>query len=46
VSLLASVTEQQIRTPELAGLPEGWWRLLGLMLLLGLGYAVFWLYRR
>lgn len=46
MSLLASVTEQQYSTPELAGLPEGWWRLLGLLLLVGLGYAVFWLYRR
>ena len=46
MTLLASVSEQQYSTPELAGLPEGWWRLLGLLLLLGLGYAVFWLYRR
>jgi hypothetical protein len=46
MTMLASVTEQQYRTPELAGLPEGWWRLLGLLLLLGLGYLVFWLYRR
>ena len=46
MTLLASVTEQQYSTPELAGLPEGWWRLLGLLLLIGLGYVVFWLYRR
>jgi hypothetical protein len=46
MSLLASVTEQQYTTPELAGLPEGWWRLLGLLAIGGLCYAVFWLYRR
>ena len=46
MTLLAIVSEQQYSTAELAGLPEGWWRLLGLLLLLGLGYAVFWLYRR
>jgi hypothetical protein len=46
MTLLATVTETQYSTPELAGLPEGWWRLLGLLLLIGLGYVVFWLYRR
>ncbi|MFQ5807315.1 MAG: hypothetical protein ACE5I3_12780 [Phycisphaerae bacterium] len=46
MTLLASVTEQQYSTPELAGLPEGWWRLLGLLLLAGMGYVIFWLYRR
>jgi hypothetical protein len=44
--LLASISEQRYSTPELAGLPEGWWKLLGLLLLIGLGYMVFWLYRR
>jgi len=46
MSLLASIAEQQYRTPELAGMPEGWPALLGLLLLVGLGYVVFWLYRR
>lgn len=46
MNLLASVTEQQYSALELAGMPEGWLRLLGLLLLGGLGYAVFWLYGR
>ncbi len=46
MSLLATITEQQYSTPELAGLPEGWWRLLGLLVIGGLGCAIFWFYRR
>ena len=46
MNLLASVTEQQYSRPELAGLPEGWFRLLAVVVLAGLCYAVFWLYRR
>src|SRR5574337_281961 len=43
---LAAISEQTTRLPELAGLPQGWWRLLGLALLAALAYWVFWLYRR
>lgn len=46
MNLLASVTERQYNTPELAGLPEGWLCLLGVLVLGGLGYVIFWLYRR
>ena len=44
--LLATVTEQQYSTPEWAGFPEGWWRLIGVFLLAGLAFWVFYLYRR
>ena len=44
--LLGSITEEQYSTPELAGAPEGWSAVLGLLVLAGLGYVVFWLYRR
>jgi len=46
MTLLATITEQQYSTPELAGLPGGWQRLIGIFMLLALGYCVFWLYRR
>lgn len=44
--MLATVTEHQYTAAEFAGMPEGWRRLLGLLLLLCLGLAVFWMYRR
>lgn len=44
--LVASVIEQQQREFELAGAPAGWARLLGLLLLVAMGYVVVWMYRR
>ena len=44
--LLAAMTEQEYRTPEWAGFPEGWWRLFGVFLLAGFCFWVFYLYRR
>lgn len=44
--ILAATTETQQRTLEFAGMPAGWLRLLGLLLVVALCYGVFWLYRR
>jgi len=44
--VLATISEQQRQAFELAGMPSGWLRLLGLLLLAGVCYAVIWLYRR
>ena len=44
--MLATISEQQRQAFELAGMPSGWLRLLGLLLLAGVCYAVIWLYRR
>lgn len=44
--ILAATTETQQRTIEFAGMPAGWLRLLGLLLVVALCYGVFWLYRR
>jgi hypothetical protein len=46
MNLLGSITEQEYRVAELAGVPEGWLRLLGVLLLGGLVYGIFWLYWR
>ena len=43
---MATISEQQRQAFELAGMPSGWLRLLGLLLLAGVCYAVIWLYRR
>lgn len=44
--LLATSTIDTRDAFEFAGMPGGWARLLGFALLVGLCYAVFWLYRR
>ncbi len=44
--VLATISEQQRQAFELAGMPSGWLRLLGLLVLVGVCYAVIWLYRR
>ncbi len=46
MSLFAITTEESRTAFEFAGLPAGWGRLLALLTLVGLCYAVFWLYRR
>ena len=46
IALLATVTEIQQRGFEFARLPENWGRLLGVLLLAAVCYAVIWLYRR
>lgn len=46
MQMLATVVETQQRTFELVGLPTGWTRLLSVLVLAGLLYLVFWLYRR
>ena len=43
---LATITEVQRSLFELAGAPTGWGRVLGVAALVGLCYAVVWLYRR
>ena len=43
---LATITETQHSTFELAGVADGWGRLLSALVLGGLCYAVVWLYRR
>ncbi|MBW7904305.1 MAG: VWA domain-containing protein [Phycisphaerae bacterium] len=45
MDLLATVIEQQQQRFELAGLPPGWLRLLGVLILVGLCVVVIWLYR-
>lgn len=44
--VLATITEAQRQTFELPGLPEGWLRFAGLLLIAALCYGVFWMYRR
>src|SRR5215510_14380951 len=46
MTLLATVSQESRTAFEFAGLPEGWGRLMALALLVGLCYAVVWLYRR
>lgn len=44
--LLAAITEVQREALELAGMPSGWARLLGLLAIALICYLVVWLYRR
>src|SRR5215831_18732276 len=44
--LLGTITDERRTAFEFAGLPDGWLRLLGLLVLAGVCYAVVWLYRR
>ncbi len=45
-ALLAAVTETRERVFEFSRLPDGWWRVFGLAVLVGACWAAVWMYRR